>query len=98
MKLCFAEAAQAETEEAAAWYEAQRPGLGAEFLAALDAAIESVRAHPDAYPVVLRDVRRARLRRFPHSLFYRVHDKQLLVIACFHARRDPRTWQRRSGP
>ena len=95
MTLVFTKAAQTETEAAGAWYEAQRPRLGMEFLAALDAAIETVRTHPEAYPVVLRDIRRARLHRFPYSLFYRVHDKQLLVIACFHARRDPRAWQRR---
>ena len=95
MTLGFTETAQAETEAATAWYEAQRPGLGVEFLAALDEAIEAVRTHPQAYPVVLRDIRRARLPRFPYSLFYRVHDEQLLVIACFHARRDPRIWRRR---
>jgi toxin ParE1/3/4 len=43
-----------------------------------------------------RDVRRARCRRFPYALFFRVIDETVHVIACFHSRRDPRQWQRRS--
>jgi hypothetical protein len=41
--------AQAEADEAAAWYEAQQPGLGIEFLLELDAAIERAAETPLAY-------------------------------------------------
>ena len=40
-------------------------------------------------------IRRARLRRFPHGLFFRVLDDALYVIACFHASRDPLIWRGR---
>jgi len=36
------------------------------------------------------------LRRFPYSLFFIVEDETLLVIACFHASRDPLQWQKRT--
>jgi hypothetical protein len=38
--------ARAEAEQAAAWYEEQRPGLGIEFVLELDAAIERAEASP----------------------------------------------------
>jgi plasmid stabilization system protein ParE len=52
-------------------------------------------ANPESFPVVLQDVRRARLHRFPYGLFFRVLPDALVVLACFHARRDPRRWQGR---
>jgi toxin ParE1/3/4 len=88
-------AAQAEAAEAQAWYEAQAPGLGGRFRAELDAAVRRLAANPELCPVVLRDVRRARLRRFPYGLFFRIGPAALAVVACFHARRDPQQWRRR---
>jgi hypothetical protein len=35
------------------------------------------------------DTRRALLARFPYALFYRAEPDRVLVIACFHAKRDP---------
>jgi plasmid stabilization system protein ParE len=76
--------------------EAQAPGLGARFRAELDATVGRLAATPEGFPVVLRDVRRARLRRFPYGLFFRIQPDALVVLACFHARRDPRRWQERA--
>ena len=39
-------AAEADVEEAFAWYEAQRPGLGETFRRALDVAVASIEEHP----------------------------------------------------
>lgn len=50
----FWPAASADVQAAYEWYEAQRPGLGGELLAAVDAAVTSILALPDAYPVVHR--------------------------------------------
>jgi hypothetical protein len=58
-------AAAADIDKAFLWYEAQRPGLGHEFLAAAQALIDAVTEHPHRYPVIIRNTRRALLRRFP---------------------------------
>ncbi|MFQ5904023.1 MAG: type II toxin-antitoxin system RelE/ParE family toxin [Candidatus Binatia bacterium] len=78
-------AASADVEDAYRWYEAQQIGLGEEFLVAVTALMESIVANPD----------RALFRRFPYGLFYRIIDDQIVVVACMHARRNPRTWQSR---
>ena len=49
--------------------------------------------NPFQFPVVFQDVQRARLRKFPYSLFFRAETDNLIVIACFHASRDPLRWQ-----
>jgi len=72
----FRPAAAADVEEAYGWYENQRAGLGNEFLAAVSIVIESLVRYPESFPVVYRQTRRANLRRFPYSLFYRIIDDQ----------------------
>lgn len=91
----FTLAAQAEVTEAQDWYEAQLPGLGTQFRAELDRTVQRIAANPLQFRRVLQDVRRARLRRFPYGLFFRVEPDGVLVIACFHASRDPQRWQQR---
>lgn len=88
-------AAAADIEDAHAWYERARRGLGWEFLAAVATALDRIRDNPVLYPVVHRDTRRALVPRFPCALFYRAEPDRILVIACFHAKRDPLVWQSR---
>ncbi len=67
-------AAAADIDDAYQWYEAQRPGLGEEFLVALNATRDRVVEQPEAYPVLQRATRRALIpKRFPYGLFYRVY-------------------------
>ena len=90
-------AAAADIEDAYEWYESQRPGLGEESLAALKSTQSRVLEQPEAYPVLHRGTRRALIpQRFPYGLFYRVHGDTIVVVACMHARRDPRRWRRRT--
>jgi hypothetical protein len=54
-----------DLDEAFAWYEAERAGLGDEFLAAVEQLLAVVVEHPLRYRILLRDTRQALLRRFP---------------------------------
>ena len=91
MKLpIFRPAAAADVEDAYRWYETQRPGLGEDFLTAVSAVIESLKTYPERFPIVYRQARRANLRRFPYSLFYRIIEDQVIILACMHGRRHPR--------
>ncbi|HEY6073966.1 MAG TPA: type II toxin-antitoxin system RelE/ParE family toxin [Anaerolineales bacterium] len=97
MKIVVRPAAAADIEEAFEWYERQRPGLGEDFLTALDSTLEQVAAQPEAFAVIQRATRRALIpHRFPYGLFYRIYGETIVVVACMHAKRHPRRWQRRS--
>jgi plasmid stabilization system protein ParE len=96
MRIVVRPAAAADIEEAFAWYERQRSGLGHEFLEALQATVDDVAGHPVKHPVIHRDTRRALLHRFPYGIFYRVYDEALVVVACMHGRRDPKHWTSRA--
>ncbi len=55
----------------------------------------AIEAAPQLYPLIVSDIRRTRLRRFPYSLFYVIDNELVVTIACMHARRHPRRWQAR---
>lgn len=84
-----------EVQEAFDWYEDKSEGLGLEFLRAADACMASIKRKPLASPTMYQDIRRALLRKFPYVLFYMVKEERIIVLACFHAKRDPIDWMRR---
>ena len=93
MQLLVRPAAAADIDEAFLWYERQQAGLGNEFLAAVDSALEKVVASPTRYPAVHREIRRALLHRFPYAIFYRIYSDAVVVVGCMHGRRDPTRWR-----
>jgi plasmid stabilization system protein ParE len=88
-------AAAAEIETAYRWYEKEREGLGSEFLEAVEKMVKSIAENPERFPAIRKDIRRAVLRRFPYSIFYRIVSGHVVVIACFHGKRNPRVWRLR---
>ena len=84
-----------EVQEAFDWYEEKSEGLGLEFLRAADACMAGIQRNPLASPIMYQEVRRALLRKFPYALFYIVKEEMIVVLACFHAKRDPIDWIRR---
>jgi plasmid stabilization system protein ParE len=96
LRVVFRRAAKDEFEEAAAWYEDRRRGLGEQFVSEIGEAIEKAAERPNQYPVVFGDVRRTVSRRFPFAVYFRVRGDSLVVLAVFHGRRDPAIWKRRA--
>lgn len=87
----FRPEAEAEIAQAVDWYETRRPGLGAEFLHALDEALARLALNPKSYTEIMPGVRRTVLRRFPYSVIYQWSEMrgEILIVACFHGARDP---------
>lgn len=65
------------------------------FRVAVAEVLEVIEATPLRYPVVFRDVRKARVGRFPYVVYYVPLTEVTVVIAIIHGRRDPRRWQER---
>lgn len=95
LSLALLGAAREEFDDAFDWYENERPGFGVEFDASVRETFDRIVARPRLYQVVLADIRRAPVRRFPYLIFYRVEPEQIVVISVFHSSRDPRVWQSR---
>ena len=87
--------AELDIQAAFEWYEAQTPGLGSEFIRAVDACLSGIGRSPLGYPKVYQQARRALLRRFPYGLLFVVEQELIVVVACFHGKRNPKSWQDR---
>ena len=93
-------AAQDEIAEAIDWYELRRPGLGVEFLGAVDLALRAIADAPDRYPAWQENQRYRRLvlDRFPYAVFFHLTGTVPEVVAVAHARRRPGYWLNRVAP
>lgn len=97
----LAQAAE-EAAEAAAWYERERVGLGAEFQNAIEAVLDLL--EQDIAPLTsvpgesgALGVKRLVLRRFPYSVIVREGSDEILVIAFAHHSRRPGYWRNRAS-
>ena len=87
MRAILTLAARRDIEAAAEWYENQREGLGLEFTDRVLEAIEAIERNPFGYAKVIGDARRAVLAQFPYALWFKI-EKDAIVIACLHHKRD----------
>lgn len=60
--------ADAELQEARAWYDEIRPELGERFARAVESAVEAIAEHPLQFPFAYRGRRRAGIWRFPYGI------------------------------
>lgn len=95
-RLTVSDRAVREIGEAYEWYEEQIPGLGIEFLEALDAQFKVIAQSPQLYVEIQRGVRRALLSHFPYGVFYASKSDILSVLGVIHTSRSPRRWPHRS--
>lgn len=82
---------EAETDLSGAfhWYEEQNAGLGLEFFRCVEAAFDTIIRNPELYRKVYKDIRRALTSRFPYGVFYLIDENKVIIIAVFHAKRNP---------
>jgi len=87
--------AELDIQDAFEWYEAQTPGLGSEFIRAVDTCLSGIGRNPLTYPRIYKQARRALIRRFPYSMLFVFEQEFVAVVACFHSKRNPKSWQSR---
>ena len=95
-RLTVSDRATREIGEAFEWYQEQQPGLGVEFLDALDVQFQSIIRSPELYAQTQRGIRRALLARFPYGVFYAAKGEIISVLAVVLTSRSPRRWPRQS--
>jgi plasmid stabilization system protein ParE len=89
----FTSSAEAELQEAIAFYDAAENGLGARFLNEVEAVVARILAHPAAWAPMSPRTRRCRTHRFPYGLFYQVRTDEILIVSVMDLRQDPQRWE-----
>lgn len=94
--LRFTPAADADIARVYQWYHARSAGRSGRFRVALEVALAFITEFPEAGPVVHKDLRRMRLRRFTFAVYYRIAGSTIEIRGCLHGRRNPRAWRSRA--
>ena len=94
-RVIFMPEARVEMVEAQDWHEVKADRLGVAYRHELERVVEGLVENPMHFPIMVRDVRRARLIKFPYALYFRSMPDGV-VLACFHSRRDPQSSQARN--
>lgn len=95
------EEASQEAIEAAVWYEYEQAGLGVEFFAAVDAAIDVIEENFIPLSLLPEEAgdtgaKRLILERFPYDIIAIELPEETVVIAVAHHSREPGYWRERS--
>ena len=76
--------AEADLDGAFEWYEDQLPGLGDEFMAAVEQQFERILENPWLYQVIHGSVRRAFMWRFPYAIYYFLDRDEVVVLGVLY--------------
>jgi len=95
MRIRIHPAAEDDIREAVRYYrESFSEERSLEFLVEVYSAIEKIEESPLTWPVHRDTLRKFILRHFPYSLIYQV-EKEIIILAVSHFRRDPDYWRTR---
>ena len=89
MKIQILDQAKRDLIEGFRFYEAQREGLGAYFLANLYADIDSLKAFAGTHSRPYHDYHRLLSKKFPFAVFYKIDNEVVRVYAVLDCRRNP---------
>jgi plasmid stabilization system protein ParE len=95
VRLHFVTPAAEEFWAAIDFYNAQRSGLGREFVEEVERSAELISTFPSAGVPGPANTRRIHLRRFPFALVYQTASDLLVVVAVEHQKREPNYWAER---
>ena len=96
MKLRITSNVRREIQEAAEYYEAERPGLGDHFWQEVDEYVRWILANPTVPRLRSGDYRRVNLKVFPFYIAYAIRGETIVLLAVAHGHRKPEYWMGRS--
>jgi hypothetical protein len=95
--------AKAEIRDGVIWFEAKRPGLGDEFVDAVEEGLAEIESHPDRFALLetnrsRREIRRYIPGRFPYTIVNEMRAGETFVLAVAGMSQKPIYWMRRRTP
>lgn len=86
-----------EARAARRWYliDQDAPDAARRFQEALQRALMQVAQAPQRWPILVDDLRKRPLHRFPYRIVYRARQDHVLIVAIMHERQRPEYWRGR---
>lgn len=94
-RVSFHELAEIELNDASVYFENEQKGLGLRFLTAAQAAVTLIQEHPQASPIIVDNIRKKVLRRFPYNIIFSIKPDRIRILAIASQKRRPFYWRGR---
>jgi toxin ParE1/3/4 len=88
--------AEKDITESYTWYNQEQEGLGDTFLEELEKSFDLIEMNPDLYQIRYKEVRMAKINRFPICLHYTIEGNTVFIHAVLSTSRDPQIWKKRT--
>lgn len=90
-RVLFEAEAEAELNEAIAWYDRQATGLGQRFASVVRTALRVAAKNPQRFRLVGPTTRKLKILGWPYSVYFTLLEESsdLIVVSVFHGRRNP---------
>jgi len=88
-EVSFTDGALSDLRAAQAWYENKVPGLGARFTESVLRQAKSLEHMPEKYRLATEDIHLCSVPKFPFELYYKIEEKQVVVLVVHAVRQDP---------
>ncbi len=95
MQIKFLAPAHSEFEEAIAYYNTQKEGLGFGFSEEVKRTIGRIIQYPEAWSPLSPRTRRCQVNKFPYGVIYHVIGDILLIVGIMNLHRKPQNWEKR---
>ncbi len=90
LPIVFRSIARQEMDDSIAWYESEGQDVGIDFASEIASLLARIADTPKQFRKVRGDVRRAVLSRFPYTIHFLLESNRIVVLAVFHAKRNPK--------
>ncbi len=90
----FLQSAEADIQQALAYYKNQDPKLEAKFKESLRLSIEYIEQFPYASSQWAHGARRCLLQVFPYGILYEIIKDKIVVYAVVHLHSEPSRWSK----
>ena len=87
--------ARDDLRESYDWYESKEIGLGDRFLGCVHDGFLLIRQHPEIFPALTSNFRRALISKFPFEIIYKIESERILVYSVFNCSQNPSKWKSR---
>lgn len=89
-KIVFSSLAENEIDEAIAFYESRRKGLGKYFFVYLKGYLKILKTNPELFAIKKEPCfRELALKKFPFIIIYEVFKDEIIIYSIFHTYRNP---------
>ncbi|MEM1062709.1 MAG: type II toxin-antitoxin system RelE/ParE family toxin [Planctomycetota bacterium] len=91
----FANEAETEFDDAAAWIEERNPAVAARFVEHVHEVVGRICRRPTQFPKVDEEHRSALVPKSKYVVIFRVEGDVAVIVAVMHASRQPEYWRGR---